>query len=98
MDLYGETNIVSGVVTQGSPPVHDQWVNSFKVRVGVVECNLTYIVDSDNAPMVSTDLFHLFDTLHTANEMLNMRPGATVTIFNFCLQSLSNSEEREMSV
>ena len=64
MDLYGETNIVGGVVTQGW---YNGWVSFYKVRVGVVECNLTYIVDSDDAPVVSTDLFHLFDTYDTTN-------------------------------
>ena len=53
VDLYGGTNTVSGVVTQGSPTSHE-WVSSFKVRVGVVECDLRYIVDSDDATVVST--------------------------------------------
>ena len=57
VDLYDGTNTVSGVVTQGSP-TSNEWVSSFKVRVGVVECELRYIVDSDDAPVVSTYLFH----------------------------------------
>ena len=55
MDLYGITEVVGGVVTQGSP-TNSQWVNSFKVHVGVVECDLRYIVDNDDVPMVSTQL------------------------------------------
>ena len=51
--MYGGTNIVSGVVTQGSP-TSNEWVSSFKVRIGVVECELRYIVDSDDASVVST--------------------------------------------
>ncbi|XP_072052013.1 echinoidin-like [Amphiura filiformis] len=46
VDLYGVTNIVSGVIIQGAPNT-DEWVESFKVRTGIQECNLNYIVGAD---------------------------------------------------
>ena len=55
VDLYGITEVVGGVVTQGSP-INSEWVKSFTVRVGVVECDLGYIFDNDDAPVVSTQL------------------------------------------
>ena len=52
VDLYGESNVVSGVITQGAPD-SDEWVQSFKVKTGTQLCNLQYVVGSDNNPMVS---------------------------------------------
>ena len=52
VELYGASDVVSGIITQGAPS-SDQWVKNFKVRTGVQDCDLQYIVGTDNYPTVS---------------------------------------------
>ena len=51
VDLYGASNVVSGIITQGAP-FNSQWVKTYKVRTGLQDCDMQYILGDSDQPMV----------------------------------------------
>ena len=54
VDLYGASNVVSGIITQGTKlDDNENWVESFMVRTGLQQCDMQYVLGNNNEPLVS---------------------------------------------